>query len=160
MELKRWMRGVTWAFLVGAVLFGADRLLFGPSASAGWNAAVQLADIPEQSGRPVIPPYLPNSLVWPPEEYLYRLPPEPGWWLGLADKRTQEIWLWYGTGARPLPEQMKSLESCFDETTMASCPPGWRIASTQIAGATVYVLTRLQAQETKRIIVGFSLPSS
>jgi len=161
-ELKRIARGGAWALLVGIGLFTADRVLFGPMIHSSWTRVGQLSDISDRAGNPILPPYLPDSLVWPPEFIFYRLPPAPGWWFGLVHKGTADTGLWLGTGTEPLPEPMKGFEPCFSESTeivQTQCPAGWRMTSARIEGRMVYVLTRLEAQETKRIIVGLGLPS-
>ena len=148
-------RAVLWTLLLGALLLATDRLVLGPRPPRGWVAIARLEALPAEAGQPVVPPYLPETLVWPPGQIFYRTWPTPGWWLGLAERTGDPPQLWLGTGEAPPPAPLAPLAACWREGRSGRCPAGWRALSTASArGLTLHLVGRLEPVELTRILEG------
>jgi len=143
------LKASLWTMLLVSALFIIDRGVQGPLIQTGWLKAGQLREVPPSAGKLITPPYLPNAVVWPPGQILYRAIPTPGWWLGSEN-------LWLGLGGAPLPNALAPYAGCFEEKS--SCPEGWHLLSTRLSdGRVIYVLTKIDMLEAKRILEGLRL---
>ncbi|HAR42186.1 MAG TPA: hypothetical protein DCS07_06085 [Bdellovibrionales bacterium] len=151
-----------WTFATLALVGIVDRSCFRVEPE-GWRRVQSLAAIPPELRFDAIPTYLPDALIWPPKQIIFREKPSPGWWYGLAGNKggavnEYPITLWMGQGDLPHPKELEPFTECMDIVRGGTCPPGWHFFSMKLAsGQVLNVLSSLDLLQTKRILKAFEI---